>query len=355
MNITSLGFTQEYMRNTEAEMFSGFEISRVIKEFKERYIINDGSNDYEAEVVGNLRYAAKNREDFPAVGDFVLHQCFDEKSAIIHKVLPRTTVLKRQSVGKYADEQIIAANIDIAFIVQSVGHDFNINRLERYLTIVNAGNVLPVLVVTKTDLAEEGEPEALYAMIKERAIQIPVYFISSITLDGFSELNKVFEKGKTYCFIGSSGVGKSTLVNKLLGEEQLETNTISDSTSKGRHTTSYRELIILDNGSIVIDTPGMRELGIADSSQGLEETFYNIMELSEQCRYSDCTHTTENGCAVIQAVENGELNEQSYQNYLRLEREKQHFQSTIAEKRSKDKEFGKMVKRVKKIDKRNLQ
>ncbi len=354
MEISDLGITQEQYDFVKQNDFSNFEISRVIKEFKERYVISNGKNEYEAEIIGNLRYSATSREDFPAVGDFVLHQSYDENSAIIHKVLPRTTTIERQAVGKFGEQQIIATNLNHAFIVQSVGYDFNINRLERYLTIVNAGKVFPILVLTKIDLAKDGELEIIYEQLKARNIHIPVYFISSVTMEGINDFYKILEKGKTYCFLGSSGVGKSTLINKLLGKQQLETRNISSSTNKGKHTTSHRELIVLDNGAIVIDTPGMRELGMADISSGLEETFGDIINLAENCKYSDCTHTSEKGCAVIEAVENGELNEQSYQNFLKLEREKQHFQSTVIEKRNKDKEFGKMVKQVKKINKRNL-
>ena len=187
--------------------------------------------------------------------------------------------------------------------------------------------------------------------VKERIKDVPVFAISNEAQLGIEDLKEIVEKGKTYCLLGSSGVGKSTLLNNLLGKELMKTNAISESSNKGRHVTTHRELHVLKNGGIVIDNPGMREVGITDSAGGLEATFETIVDLSRNCRYTDCTHTTENGCAVVAAVENGDIDEASYQNYLKMEREKEHFESTVAEKRKKDKEFGKMVKNVKRFKK----
>lgn len=354
MKNSDIGITKEMKTYLEELGLNDMSLARVIREYKERYSISDGNKEYDAEILGNLRYAAEDRSDFPAVGDYVAFSPFDDSNAIIHKVLPRRTIIERQAVGKYGERQIIATNIDFTFIVQSVGYDFNINRLERYLIIANTAKVLPIFIINKVDLAAEGEVESIFNQLKERNIQLPVYFVSAVENTGFDELKDLFERGKTYCFMGSSGVGKSTLINKLLEDELMETQDISQSTSKGKHTTSHRELIMLSSGGMVIDTPGMRELGMTDSAAGLEETFQEIVELADECKYSDCTHTNEAGCAVTEAVENGEIHEKTYQNFLKLEREKQHFQSTIAERRSKDKEFGKMVKHVKKHDKRYL-
>jgi len=184
--------------------------------------------------------------------------------------------------------------------------------------------------------------------IKARINNVPIIAISNESQDGYDKIKTIIEKGKTYCMLGSSGVGKSTLLNNLSGKSIMRTDTISQSTNKGRHVTSHRELIILENGGILVDNPGMREVGIADSTSGLEITFDMITRLSLNCKFKDCTHTNEIGCSVLEAVEKGEIDRASYENYLKLEREKAHFESTVVERRKKDKEFGKMVKNYKK-------
>ena len=345
MTIYDLGFSTDFLgASAGGPEFSEQNTARVTCEFKERYTIHNGEKEYEAEILGNLRYSASTREDFPAVGDFVTYTPFNEGDAIINHVFPRKTMLTRQAVGKTAERQIIAANIDVAFIVQAVTQDFNVNRLERYLSVAYDGKVKPVLVLTKTDLVSEGDLHAVENQLNKRNIKIPVYFISNETKKGFGEFAECIEKRKAYCFLGSSGVGKTTIVNNLTGNNGLETKEISLSTGKGRHTTTHRELLILDNGGIIIDTPGMRELATADTTVGLEETFDQIVALAAECKYSDCTHTKEDGCAVLEAVDNGDLDIKTLQNYQKLKREKEHFQSTIAEKRRKAKDFGKMCK-----------
>jgi ribosome biogenesis GTPase len=293
-------------------------------------------------------FTAKSREDFPAVGDWVAFSEYDKNKVLIHSVFPRKTIIERQAVGKQGEKQIIATNIDCAFIVQAVDRDFNINRLERYLIICNTSNVKPIIILTKIDLISDTELSKLIAIVQERIKQIPIITISNETQNGVEKLKVSIEKGKTYCLLGSSGVGKSTLLNNLSGEQLMKTKTISTSTNKGRHVTSHRELLVLENGGILIDNPGMREVGIADSTEGLELTFETIVELSKHCKFKDCTHMTEIGCAVLAAVDCGEIDESSYENYLKMEREKEHFESTVAEKRKKNKDFGKMVKNYKK-------
>ncbi|MBN1634496.1 MAG: ribosome small subunit-dependent GTPase A [Ignavibacteria bacterium] len=328
-----------------------FETARVISEHKKRYIVGTDNEIYDAEITGNMRYTANSRDDFPAVGDWVSVAIYDNDFAVIHKVLPRTSVLRRQAVGKFGEMQIIAANIDYAFITQAVDRDFNINRIERYLTICNSANVKPFIILSKTDLIDNNELESLITDFNSRISNIPIISVSSQTHNGIEELKSLLEKDKTYCFLGSSGVGKSTLINILLGKEIIKTSSISGSTGKGKHTTSRRELFILENGSILIDNPGMREVGIADTSDGLEITFDSIIQISKNCKFSDCKHISEKGCAVIDAVGKGIIDESSYKNFLKMEREKIRFQSTVADKRKKDKEFGKMVKEVMKYKK----
>ncbi|MBC8005228.1 MAG: ribosome small subunit-dependent GTPase A, partial [Verrucomicrobia bacterium] len=243
---------------------------------------------------------------------------------------------------------VIATNIDFAFIVQAISWDFNINRLERYLTICNSSDIEPVIVLTKIDLIDKEAVEGLLEGIRRRIKQVKVICISNLTQEGYEAIQAIIEKGKTYCMLGSSGVGKSTLINNLSGKALMQTGSISDSTSKGRHVTSHRELVVLDKGGILIDNPGMREVGIADTADGLEITFDTIIGLAENCRFKDCTHTSEVGCAVLEAIANGELNDAAYENYMKMKREKMHYESTVAEKRQREKQFGKILKDYKK-------
>jgi len=272
---------------------------------------------------------------------------------LIHKTLPRSSVIKRQAVGQFGEIQIIAANIDYAFIVQAIDRDFNINRIERYLTICYSSKVSPIILLSKIDLLNELQISEILEKIKLRIKNVPVIAISNATQDGYDAIKTILQKGKTYCLLGSSGVGKSTLINNLSGKTMMRTEPISLSTNKGKHVTSHRELFILENGGILVDNPGMREVGIADSTSGLEITFDLIIGLSQKCKFKDCTHTTEIGCSVLEAVEKGEIDKASYENYLKMEREKTYFESTVAERRKKDKAFGKFLKNYKKDMHRN--
>lgn len=295
-----------------------------------------------------MRFTAKSRIDFPAVGDWVALTTYEPDFALIHQIFPRSSTIQRQAVGQFGEVQIIAANIDFAFIVQAADRDFNINRLERYLTICSASGVSSIILLSKTDLINESQVSEILERVKQRIKNVPVFAISNETQDGYDNIKSIIEKGKTYCMLGSSGVGKSTLLNNLSGKNIMRTDAISQSTNKGRHVTSHRELIVLENGGILIDNPGMREVGIADASAGLDITFDAIARFSQNCKFKDCTHTSETGCRVIEAVEKGEIDQASYENFLKMEREKAHFESTVAERRKRDKVFGKMMKNYKK-------
>lgn len=353
MTLKDLGYNLELENYRKDQSLDSFGVGRVISEHKERYIVKTTEKEYEGEIIGNLRFSAHNRFDFPAVGDWVAFSEYDNNKVLIHSVFPRKTIIERQAVGKQGEKQIIATNIDYAFIVQAVDRDFNINRIERYLAICNSSKVKPIIILNKIDLINDTELSKLITTVQERIKQVPVIPISNESQKGIERLKKNIEKGKTYCLLGSSGVGKSTLLNNLSGKQLMKTNEISTSTKKGRHVTSHRELLVLENGGILIDNPGMREVGIADSTDGLDITFEAIIELSKDCKFKDCTHTTEVDCAVLKAVESGEIDKSSYENYLKMEREKEHFESTVAEKRKKDKDFGKMVKNYKKDNKLN--
>jgi len=348
MELADLGYN-DILEKSRADLnLDGLEIGRVIEEHKERYIVKTTRGEFESEITGNLRFTANGRVDFPAVGDWVAITAYDSEFAVIHKILPRFSIIQRQAIGQFGEIQIIAANIDVAFIVQSIDRDFNINRIERYLTLCNTSSIQPVILLSKTDLIDESRINEIADKIGGRIKNIPVIAISNETRKGYDAIEQLIEKGKTYCMLGSSGVGKSTLLNNLSGKNIMRTDAISLSTNRGRHITSHRELIVLENGGILIDNPGMREVGIADSAEGLEKTFDLILKFARNCRYPDCTHTHEAGCAVIAAVENNEIDRASYGNYLKMEKEKSHFESSLAERRKKDKEFGKMMKNYKK-------
>ncbi len=348
MKLEDFGYNNKFEKLRIENNLKDFEIGRVISEHKERYIVKTKKGELEAEITGHLRFSSRSREDFPAVGDWVALTMHDSDFSIIHKILPRFSVISRQAVGKFGEIQIIATNIDYALLVQAADRDFNINRLERYLTICNSSKVSPIIVLSKIDLIDEHRTFEILENIKARIKNVPIIAISNESQDGYEKIKTIIEKGKTYCMLGSSGVGKSTLLNNLSGKSIMRTDTISQSTNKGRHVTSHRELIILENGGILIDNPGMREVGIADSTSGLEITFDLIIRHSQNCKFKDCTHTNEKGCSVIEAVEKGEIDSASYENYLNMEREKAHFESSVVERRKKDKDFGKMIKNYKK-------
>ncbi|MFH1059921.1 MAG: ribosome small subunit-dependent GTPase A [Pseudomonadota bacterium] len=353
MNLKDLGYGDALEQLRADNGLTEFGLGRVIAEHKESYVVGTGAGELKAEVTGSLRYAAQGRADFPAVGDWVALTVCDSDFAVIHKILPRSSLISRQAVGQFGEIQIIAANIDHAFLVQAVDRDFNINRLERYLTICHAAQVGPIIVLTKTDLIEADQLAAIVESVRQRIADIPVIAISNQTQAGYEALTVLIEPGKTYCMLGSSGVGKSTLLNNLSGRALMRTDAISTSTQKGRHVTTHRELVVLAGGGILIDNPGMREVGIVDPGAGLDTTFDRILSLARECRFGDCTHTSEAGCAVLAAVASGEIDASAHASYMKMEKEKAHFQATVAERRKKDKDFGKMVKRFSKEKKKD--
>ncbi len=280
MKLEDLGYNDRIEKLRTENNLTEFSVGRVIAEHKERYIVRIEECEIEAEITGLLRYSVSSRRDFPAVGDWVALVAYDTVYAIIHKIIPRLSVISRRAVGHSGEIQIIASNIDYAFIVQAVDRDFNINRMERYLTICNASRVEPIIILTKTDLIDDQTKTAIIESIHQRLKGLPVFAISNETQDGYDALKSIIEKGKTYCMLGSSGVGKSTLLNNLSGKDLMKTDDIIESTGKGRHVTTHRELIILENGGILIDKPGMREVGVTDTGGGLETTFDTIFSLA---------------------------------------------------------------------------
>lgn len=352
-DLFTLGLTEVLKKQFESLQIDTSGIARVIKEHKELYVIQNASGEYNSEITGNMRFSAESREDFPAVGDWVEASIFDEGQAIIQSILPRFSMLERQSVGSYGEKQIIATNINTAFIVQAVDRDFNLNRLERYFVMVYNGGINPAIILNKTDLISEEQLLDIKQQVVNRMKNASIFMTSTVSTQGLDDIIDYLSIGETYSFIGSSGVGKSSIINYLLGKDELETKEISEATSKGKHTTTHRELILLEHGGVLIDTPGMRELGMTDGGSGLEMTFSDIVELAKDCKFNNCSHTDEPGCKVIEAIEDGSLSEDELENYKKLERQSEHFTSSVADKRKKDKAFGKKIKTVLQNKKKN--
>lgn len=346
MTPEDLGFTKDIKTELENTGISGLVPGRITQEHRERYVVSTGDHEYDAEVTGNLRFTAVSRTDFPAVGDWVAIQIYNPDLAIIHKVLHRKSFLERQAAGKLIEKQAIAANIDCAFIVQSIDHNFSINRLERYLTICYSAGIEPVLIISKIDLVPDQVIRSAEEELLKRHGNIRYFLVNNFSKESTEAIRNIIHHGKTYCVIGSSGVGKSTMINNLLRSNTLKTKEISESTNKGRHTTEHRQLFILDNGGIIIDTPGMKELGTADSSEGIKTTFREIQDIALGCRFPDCSHTTEKDCSVRDAVDKGIIDRNSLENYKRLLREQERFTTSVSEKHKKDMAFGKMVKEM---------
>ena len=327
------------------------QIGRVVAQYRGKYRVTSQNKEFWAEVAGRVRYAANATADYPVVGDLVNIIELGLEHAVIDELLPRQSIIERRAAGK-DESQPIAANVDTAFIIQSVDRDFNLNRFERYLTIVRSAKIKPVLVMNKCDLITPDELNDKMALMKNRFKDIPILTTSSLTGDGIDPLKSAIVPGQIHCLLGSSGVGKSSIINRLLGKELLKTLEISAQTKKGKHTTTHRELFVLDNGGMIIDNPGMREIGLAAVGGAVGEVFGDISALAGECKFSDCTHKNETGCAVLAAVSAGRLSESQYLNFLKLKKESDFYALSSLEKRRKDRSFGRMVKNAKKQIKR---
>ena len=351
MTLQDLGYTSELAAYRKEHNLDSFDIGRVVREHRDRYTVKTASNEFDCELIGNLRFKATSKNELPSVGDWVAISEYDEGKALIHAVLPRFSTLKRKAVAKLGQSQTIAVNIDVGIIVQSVNRDFSINRLERYLTICNASNIEPVIILSKIDLISNLEMEKLLHQVKERIKNTSIIPLSNQSKAGLDDIISRLAKGKTFCLLGSSGVGKSTLINLLIGEELMSTGEISESIDRGKHVTTHRELIVSEHG-ILIDNPGMREIGITDTTEGLETTFSEVLHLSRNCKYKNCSHTSEDECSVLEALDNGVLNPQTYENFFKMEKERIYYESSAKEKKKKDKNLGKLIKNMKKNHKK---
>jgi ribosome biogenesis GTPase len=348
MKLIDLGFDPWFEAYVDDIRQEDQGIARVSAVDRNSYIVRNEIREISAELAGKFSFHVESSVELPCVGDWVaVHYHNDGASAIIHGVFPRRSFLRRKRAGQEVDYQMIAANIDIAFIIQSCHFDFNLPRMNRYLVMAADGHVEPIIILAKTDLISHDELQLKLAAIKQAGITTRVIALSNITGSGFDEFQQVLIPGRTHCLLGSSGVGKSTLINHLIGWDALDTKAVSG-TGEGTHATSRRQLIVLEKGMMFIDTPGMRELGILGAGDGINKGFEDIIELSRACRYADCSHTQESDCAVLTAITNCELSEERYLSYLKLRKESEHYEMSYLDKRKKDRAFGRFVKTAKK-------
>lgn len=338
-----LGYAQ-YLAHTAAAPGSDVALlARVMAEHKGAYDVANTSGICRAVVTGKRMVSATGRDDFPAVGDWVVLSAEPGDPRLIDTILPRFSTLHKQYAGKL-QAQLMVANADVAFIVEAMDRDYSPNRFERYVVLAREGGVRPVLVLNKTDLLTPAEVQERMAELHERFEGLDVVAASTVSADGLAALAGSVQSGFTYCFLGSSGVGKSSIINGLLNDATIKTQTIGAKTYRGRHTTTGRALYLTAGGGIIIDNPGSREVGVTDAESGIKEVFDDVEALVTACRFTDCAHITEPGCAVLQALADGRIDAAHYDNYLKLKKEAAHFAAAAEEKRQKDKQFGKFVK-----------
>ncbi|MDV5167763.1 ribosome small subunit-dependent GTPase A [Photobacterium rosenbergii] len=332
ITLSQLGWQPVFQQQLTLEDYEQAKIARILAHHRNGYALQTEDGSVTLDIHHSL----------PAmtVGDWVL---IDSDNRFV-RLLERVSLFSRKAAGTKIAEQYIAANVDTLFIVCSLNQDFNLSRIERYLAIAREANVEPVVILTKADLCQDSDEKRQQVQALDPMLMVEV--LNALDVSSYGALESWCRLGKTIAFMGSSGVGKSTLVNTLMGNEVQQTGSIREDDSKGRHTTTSRSLHFMPSGAVLIDTPGMRELQLTDCESGVSETFADIEALSQQCRFSDCQHQSEPGCAIQEALETGELDERRLQNYLKLLREQARNTATLSELRNKDKQLGKMYRSV---------
>ena len=343
-----LGFRGRLKSVLDERKLSHHEVARVISVHRDKYLISNGDIQVLAELSGGLRYTAQSAIDLPTVGDWVYANIFDQQTlAIIHGLIPRTSTLSRKRAGKETTEQLIAANVDIAMIALPLDQSLNLRRLERYLVMVHSGAIKAAILLTKADLVSPEKIEAIKAELLAVVANTPILSVSVLDPFSVASFRGTFLSAHTYCLLGVSGAGKTSLLNALLGETRFATAQLSDKTGKGKHTTTARELVALDNGALIIDTPGMREMGHVNVDQGIEDTFSLLGKLNSQCQFNNCTHQNEPGCAIQAGLVQGEISAERFDHYKQLMRESAFNDRSLAQRKERDKKLGKLIKSVK--------